>query len=671
MTRKIDKRACRKFAMPELEFNLNEGVLHVESCPYIIRTAVHNISGQRILVLYIYQRENILAGSIKPRWVMFQSRDDFATLSLRENASATWQCSTFDSLDKISFFDRKCAFYRQQDEARVARFCKCEHSAISALNHLQWPISGRKAMERTRKKQRAIVERMKYVPALPRDLKGFIHREVMPQYIFYDYHRKGPEHAFCTACRHEVSIAAAKHNTSGTCPRCKMQITFKSRGKSTRLFDRATVQVLQKTESGEMLLRIIKVYRAFTGENTPAYYSVYENARYFILPRSDGQCSTSPYYLASAGKDDLTPWKCGYRPRFLSWYESFEASAEGKLYPNNLAEFLWDTPWKYSQLETYARAVTSMEAITYLNAFARWPMIEYLIKLKLFRLVRDVVYSTSRYTMSKTINCEGRNLQDVLGFDRSWIPLLQEVNPGIAQLRIIRAFIDAGKKLDASMMKWCADNAVQDASVLIELLSYTSMHKLCRYADAQYKGYRKATKVWYCEVERSMANLLTDYCDYLRMCKELQYDVKNSFVLFPHKLKEAHDRVAKTLRDKHTAEQEKAIADSFDEWQKRYQYQSKELMMIPPHSAKEIVDEGSALHHCVGHYVKNVAEKERVILFVRSVAEPDKSLCTVEVRDGQVTQARGFDNAEPPAQITAFIEQWKQRVLYAAEKAAA
>lgn len=93
-----------------------------------------------------------------------------------------------------------------------------------------------------------------------------------------------------------------------------------------------------------------------------------------------------------------------------------------------------------------------------------------------------------------------------------------------------------------------------------------------------------------------MTNLLTDYCDYLRMCKELQYDVKNSFVLFPHKLKDAHDSAAKTLRDKHTAEQEKAIADSFDEWQKRYQYQGKELMMIPPHSAKEIVDEGSALH---------------------------------------------------------------------------
>lgn len=221
MMRKIDKRACRKFAMPELEFNLNEGVLHVESCPYIIRTAVRNIAGQRILVLYIYQRESILAGSIKPRWVMFHSRDDFATLSFRENAKATWQCSTLDSLDRIGGFDSKCAFYRQQDESRVARFCKCERGAISMLGYLQRLISYRKELERKWKKQRAIIDRMKYVPVLPRDLKGFIHREVMPQYIFYDYQRKAPGPAYCTACRHEVRIAAAKHNTSGLCPRCK------------------------------------------------------------------------------------------------------------------------------------------------------------------------------------------------------------------------------------------------------------------------------------------------------------------------------------------------------------------------------------------------------------------------------------------------------------------
>lgn len=671
MTRKIDKRACRKLAMPELEFNLNEGVLHVENCPYIIRTAVRNIAGQRILVLYIYQRENILMGSIKPRWVMFQSRDDFATLSIRENASATWQCSPFDSLNQVCRFDTKCAFYRQQDEARAAHFCKCEHSAISALICLQWSISRRKALERKWKKQRAIIERMKYVPVLPRDLKGFIHREVMPQYIFYDYQRKAPGHAYCTACRHEVRIAAAKHNTSGLCPHCKKEITFKCRGRRGRIFDRETVQVLQKAKNGEMLLRIVKAYRTFTDADTPVYFSVYENARHFISLCSDGHCSTSPYYLASAYKDDLTPWKCGYRPHFLSWRDSFEGDTAGHLYFRNLAELLRNTPWQYSQIERFARIAATMDAIPYLNAYVQWPVIEYLVKAKLFRLVSDIVYGSYHFMIGKTVNCEGKNLQDVLKLDRSWLPLLQEVDPGIAQLNVIQWFINAGKRPDASMMKWCANNAIQDVSVLAELLSHMTMYKLMRYADAQYEIRIVSAKTPEYIRYYSMANLLADYRDYLRMCKEMQYNVESSFILFPRNLKSAHDHVVEALDVKRTAEQEKAIADSFEEWQRLYQYKGKDLMVIPPHSSKELIDEGTALRHCVGRYVKRVAQRKCVILFVRKVAEPDKSLCTVEVRDGQVVQTRGFDNEDPPAKIKAFIERWKRQVLCAADKAAA
>lgn len=669
MTRKIDKRACRKFAMPELEFNLNEGELHVESCPYIIRTAVHNISEQRILVLYIYQSENILAGSIKPRWVMFHSRDDFATLSFRENAKATWQCSTLDSLDRIGGFDSKCAFYRQQDEARVARFCKCERGAISMLGYLQRLISYRKELERKWKKQRAIIDRMKCVSALPRDLKGFIHREVMPQYIFYDYQRKGPERAFCTACRHEVSIAAAKHNTSGTCPRCKKKITFKSRGKRGRIFDRATVQVLQKAEGNGLVLRIIKVYRSFADSDIPNHFEIWENARQFITLSSSGQCSVDAYYYHYKAGYDLTPWCNGYRPVFDRWKYNFTADMSGVLYQRNLSDTLKDTPWAYSQLEAFSGIASFSGVATFLSAYIKRPKIEHLIKMKLYRLVSGIIYGGYSYSALQAINFNGENMRAILGIDRPYFPLLRELNPSIDQLHLIRQLLQADHKPSTEQIKWFIASKIGNADAAKELLAHMSVHKLQRYVEQQFAPEDEAAlkRVDYYK----MNTLITDYHDYLCMCKELQYDVKNSFILFPRELKAAHDSVAKTLKDKRTAEHEKAIAGSFDEWQKRYQYQSKELMMIPPHSAKEIVDEGAALHHCVRLYVKNVAEKKSVILFVRSVDEPDKSLCTVEVKDGQVTQARGFDNEEPPAQITAFIEQWKQRVLYASDKAAA
>lgn len=307
----------------------------------------------------------------------------------------------------------------------------------------------------------------------------------------------------------------------------------------------------------------------------------------------------------------------------------------------------------------------------YLNAYVQWPVIEYLVKAKLFRLVSDIVYGSYHFMIGKTVNCEGKNLQDVLKLDRSWLPLLQEVDPGIAQLNVIQWFIYAGKRPDASMMKWCANNAIQDVSVLAELLSHMTMHKLMRYADAQYEIRIASTKTPEYIRYYSMANLLADYRDYLRMCKEMQYNVESSFILFPRNLKSAHDHVVEALDVKRTAEQEKAIADSFEEWQRLYQYKGKDLMVIPPHSSKELIDEGTALRHCVGRYVKRVAQRECVILFVRKVAEPDKSLCTVEVRDGQVVQTRGFDNEDPPAKIKAFIERWKRQVLCAADKTAA
>lgn len=669
MTRKIDKRACRKFAMPELEFNLNEGVLHVESCPYIIRTAVRNIAGQRILVLYIYQRESILAGSIKPRWVMFHSRDDFATLSFREDAKATWQCSTLGSLDRIGGFDSKCAFYRQQDESRVGRFCKCERGAISMLGYLQRLISYRKELERKWKKQRAIIDRMKYVPVLPRDLKGFIHREVMPQYIFYDYQRKAPGHAYCTACRHEVRIAAAKHNTSGLCPRCKKKITFKCRGRRGRIFDRETVQVLQKAEGNGLVLRIIKVYRSFADTDIPNHFEIWENARQFITLSSSGQCSVDAYYYHYKAGYDLTPWCNGYRPVFDRWKYNFTADMSGVLYQRNLSDTLKDTPWAYSQLEAFSGIASFSGVATFLSAYIKRPKIEHLIKMKLYRLVSGIIYGGYSYSALQAINFNGENMRAILGIDRPYFPLLRELNPSIDQLHLIRQLLQADHKPSTEQIKWFIASKISNADAAKELLAHMSVHKLQRYVEQQFAPEDEAAlkRVDYYK----MNTLITDYHDYLCMCKELQYDVKNSFILFPRELKAAHDSVAKALKDKRTAEHEKAIAGSFDEWQKRYQYQSKELMMIPPHSAKEIVDEGAALHHCVRLYVKNVAEKKSVILFVRSVDEPDKSLCTVEVKDGQVTQARGFDNEEPPAQITAFIEQWKQRVLYASDKAAA
>ena len=80
----IKKRECRKFADPELRMNRNHGLLHATKVKYIVRTAVKNIGGKRLLVLYIYQREQAAEGNFRPVWTMFQSRNEYITLFRRE-----------------------------------------------------------------------------------------------------------------------------------------------------------------------------------------------------------------------------------------------------------------------------------------------------------------------------------------------------------------------------------------------------------------------------------------------------------------------------------------------------------------------------------------------------------------------------------------------------------
>lgn len=110
----------------------------------------------------------------------------------------------------------------------------------------------------------------------------------------------------------------------------------------------------------------------------------------------------------------------------------------------------------------------------------------------------------------------------------------------------------------------------------------------------------------------------------------------------------------------------------FEGLQHRYGYTQMGFVVIPPHSAKEITREGDKLHHCVGRYVKDVVKNNTTILFIRKASAPKKPYCTVEVKHGDVIQARIQNNVVPPPKVQRFIESWKENVLYtpALERAA-
>lgn len=666
----MNKRALRKVPIPNRKLNLSSGVFCAEQIEYVVCTEVKNISHCRTLVIQVYDKKKVLSGDIIPHWTVFQSKEEYITLC-RDEKGTRWQTTRFISLCGDYNFSRKCAFYSLNDEERVTNFFKNERmKGFSSLNYAQSCIFYRRQYEVKLWNQSAIVKRMNVIGALPRDIRGFTYRETLPHYIFYDYQKNKKQlKGYCTSCKHEVEVKNAKYNAKGICPRCKKPVTFKSRGKRGYFIDRSTSQVIERTGENEIAIRFIKAYCRFYKEEIPEF-GVYESARILIQWNGNKIIALDKFYC-SYNSDGITPWRRGERPFFSRYIYNFEADECGFLYHRNLDKVLKGTPWQYSALKEYYLAdPTPLYVEQYLKQYLYHPMLEYLVKLRLYRLATCVVYGEDgrQFYGNQVLNGDGKNITEVLGVSKSYLPLLQEVNPGGKQLLLIKEMLGKNMQPDKELLKWCSEYKVGDRKYLTAPLNFMTPHKLMRYATEQFATHKKTS--YASSGYHSMSYMLSDYVDYLSMSEALGHDMKSSFVLYPSNLKEAHDRVNDLTKAKTFEEYDRKIDGMFEELKKRYSFKRLGFMIVPPRSSKEIIQEGDKLHHCVGRYVENVVKNDCIILFIRKSDAPKTPYCTVELKNGDIVQARIQNNEPPPSKVKKFIELWKKQVLYVPESAA-
>lgn len=655
---KINKRRCRESVKSNWTMDKNNGLLYAEQIKYILRTVVKNIGGKRLLVIYVYSRQQAAAGNFCPQWVIFQSRTEYITLAYKEDGSHYWRTASFENLDESYSCSDYCAFYTVEDEARVKAYCKnSREKGLWCLDIMQREILFKRSEKRKQRKEKRIKQKMKSVPALPRGLRQWIAREIMPSYIFYDYHRsKTPMDGYCTACGKPVKISGVKHNQKGVCPSCKRPVQFKSRKKRGYITDRDTLQIFQRISDQELVVRFLKIYYSY-GYGEILQKQACETARIFVQWGTEMEMSEEHYYYLHY-KDT---WKSGDRPSGFYYQYNFEADLSGYLYYKNLDCVLADSPWKYSQMKLYYLSdPTPLYALSYLKKYLKYPVLEYLVKLRLYRLVTDIVYSQSIYSSTKLpINPDGKNIKEVLGVDRRYIPWLQKVNPGSRQMPLIKMMIQNMDTMDEELLKWCGTFDVGRPQNLSVPLRYMTSYKLMKYAEEQLEISRNEHRYV------TMESLLTEYQDYLSMCEVLKFDLRNSFVLFPKNLKEAHDRV-NDMSDPEISEAcDRQIQEQYRLLNEQYRFAKYGYILVLPHTSRDIINEGQVLHHCVGQYVKKVVKKQSTILFVRKEKEPDKPLCTVEIEDNEIGQVSMFGNGNPTKEIKHFLSEWKKEVLCA------
>lgn len=255
----LDKKLCRRFADPGLAFPSGHGLLHAPQVDYIVRTAVRIIGRHRVLVLYVYDREQAARGDFRPLWAMFHHSKDYITFARKDDGSATWSTASFERLGASYKFVEKCAFYSQNDETRVSQYLRSEDGGFAALCKAQRQVKEARAKARQRQRDRQIIQRMKPLKALPRGLKAWAHRTFMPAYLFYDTNRGKTASGTCSACGKPVTVPGAKHNAKTVCPHCHRELTLKSRGKRGYIHDHDTCQVMHRISESEVVIRIVKV----------------------------------------------------------------------------------------------------------------------------------------------------------------------------------------------------------------------------------------------------------------------------------------------------------------------------------------------------------------------------------------------------------------------------
>ena len=327
---------------------------------------------------------------------------------------------------------------------------------------------------------------------------------------------------------------------------------------------------------------------------------------------------------------------------------------------------LYGTLWEYCALrQFYEQTYNPMQVSYYLKMYLQHPLlIERLTKVGFRDIVSDVVY---RDGFSDALDDTQTKTHRILRVQKEDVSFLLEKNATMAMLKKYQPYAAINLCSRKALFQWKIDNKV--AEIPTDVFRYMTAEKFMRYMEAQFPIYCE-TRPLNRYRDLTIGTLVTTYVDYLHMCRRQAYDMKDKSVLFPKNCAAAHDREAERIQKINDAQKNKAFCMAYAGFARKAALSNKELQIVCPQRANDLVDEGKALHHCVGGYIDNVAEGRCLIVFVRRVEEPKKPYVTVEVRDGKIAQIHGDHNSKPTEEVQKFIDLWSRKVLPMALQAA-
>lgn len=600
---------------------------------YLISAEIIKINGNATLVMYFYNISDVKNGSKKAAFRTFITYDDYITQNLYTNK---WKTGCLMNLLYYHWY-KYCIIADNKSSDIIKKFLKTNNEPLQEIASLQEKIMAKRLF----KKHQIIIDKidkqMEKVPELPEDFYTWIDETVLlkSRYIYYTYKPgKKKLDGYCTHCKTDVTVEGPKHNKTGICPHCGSPVTFKAIGKSHNVSDYAEAVIIQKVDDG-IIARYFKLYKN--------YYDHYKE------PTLSCNEMTRDFY-DKAGEIRMYEWLKFMQTREYRWCNGRYKYGYNNaiLYKSNLDEVLSNTVFKYSAIKKYAEYKSSegFDPYNYFTMYKKYPAIEYLVKLGLYKLV-DIAICGYPYDYNTIMNMEGKTFKEVLNINKLQLATAKRINANIRELEVIKKAAAYNVTLTDEQIHLIAQFHHYD-EILWVAQKYTTINRIIKYLKSQITETMRITDIY------------NDWRDYINNCKILQYKLSNEFVLFPKNLKDAHDIAYKLLKESRTQILNKAINKISHKLNKVYSWEYKNYLIVVPDSADAIIREGQILHHCVGTYVEKVAREESVILFLREKEKPEKPFYTIEVNpySKEIMQCRGMSNTAMTEEIKNVVNKY-------------
>lgn len=447
------------------------------------------------------------------------------------------------------------------------------------------------------------------MPKVPKISKATLNsiRKLSAKFIYVE--KDGS--AVCERCKESVDIKA-KHLQKIKCPSCKKEMTVVHswRRSNKQYYDWFVIPKVINNHT--LMMRYILAYRIDNKIET-----VKEEARMIL----DFNLKNQKCFELRDGV-----WKKGTRDYFretnMGWCVRqaccLPATEYEPLFFKELNKF---EPFKYCDIESmYNFRMYPHSVVGYLGR--RIDLYEKLQKLGMNGIIKEELKS---YKYEIPYDKSQTSLTKMLGITKAELEIWKK-DPTVNRFRYIKAGF-----ADDEVYKIAKENNfdIHDCTSISEL--NLNIKKTLKYIVKNKINVREYTH--YITVARSLG-----YADE-------QYTYPKDFRRMDNIVSEEALRRKDEMRAKKDIEQSiliKKISDGIKAMPDLQEFLngSRGLLVYVPESAKELRDEGRALHNCIGTYVDRIAENKTLVFYVRQLSNPTAPFVAFEYCNGRVLQCR-------------------------------